>query len=84
MDHRSAGRHHQFPQFCGSTAYRRGGRIELAAVFDALKRKPFVAARGRGARLNGRPITLARRRHSIARCWLPPFRKTSGSGKISI
>ena len=59
MDHRSAGRHHQFPQFCASTAYRRGGRIELAAVFDALKRKLFVAARGRGARLNGRPILLS-------------------------
>jgi myo-inositol-1(or 4)-monophosphatase len=27
-------------------------------MFDALKRELFVAARGRGARLNGRPIEV--------------------------
>jgi myo-inositol-1(or 4)-monophosphatase len=48
---------HGFPQFCVSIAYERRGRVEFAVVFDALKRELFVAARGRGARLNARPIT---------------------------
>ena len=42
-----------------SIAYERCGRLELAVVFDALKRELFVAARGRGARLNGRPIHVS-------------------------
>ena len=50
---------HAFPQFCVSIAYERRGRVELAVVFDALKRELFVAARGRGARLNGRPIHVS-------------------------
>ena len=50
---------HGFPQFCVSIAYERRGRLELAVVFDALKRELFVAARGRGARLNGRPIHVS-------------------------
>ncbi len=50
---------HGFPQFCVSIAYERRGRVELAVVFDALKRELFVAARGRGARLNGRPIHVS-------------------------
>ena len=41
---------HAFPQFCVSIAYERRGRVELAVVFDALKRELFVAARGRGSR----------------------------------
>ncbi len=50
---------HGFPQFCVSIAYERHGRLELAVVFDALKRELFVAARGHGARLNGRPIRVS-------------------------
>ena len=50
---------HGFPQFCESIAYERRGRLELAVVYDALKRELFVAARGRGARLNGRPIRVS-------------------------
>ena len=38
---------HGFPQFC------------VSVVFDALKRELFVAARGRGARLNARPIHVS-------------------------
>src|ERR1700738_5262302 len=51
---------HSYPQFCVSIAYERRGRVELAVVFDALKRELFVAARGRGARLNARPISVSR------------------------
>ncbi|MGA8566806.1 MAG: inositol monophosphatase family protein [Candidatus Binataceae bacterium] len=50
---------HGFPQFCVSIAYERRGRLELAIVFDALKRELFVAARGRGAWLNARPIHVS-------------------------
>jgi myo-inositol-1(or 4)-monophosphatase len=50
---------HGFPQFCVSIAHEHRGRLELALVFDALKRELFVAARGRGARLNGRPIHVS-------------------------
>ncbi|HZO82808.1 MAG TPA: inositol monophosphatase family protein [Candidatus Binataceae bacterium] len=51
---------HGFPQFCVSIAYERRGRVELGVVFDALKRELFVAARGRGARLNGKRIRVSR------------------------
>jgi fructose-1,6-bisphosphatase/inositol monophosphatase family enzyme len=47
---------HGFPQFCVSIAYEHRGRFELAVVYDALKRELFVAARGHGARLNGRYV----------------------------
>jgi myo-inositol-1(or 4)-monophosphatase len=50
---------HAFPQFCVSIAYERRGRVELAVVFDALKRELFFAAHGRGARLNARPIHVS-------------------------
>jgi myo-inositol-1(or 4)-monophosphatase len=51
---------HSFPQFCVSIAYERRGRVELGVIFDALKRELFVAARGRGARLNGRRIQVSK------------------------
>jgi myo-inositol-1(or 4)-monophosphatase len=50
---------HRFPQFCVSIAYEHSGRLELAVVYDALKRELFVAARGRGARLDGRPTHVS-------------------------
>jgi myo-inositol-1(or 4)-monophosphatase len=49
---------HGFPQFCVSIAYEHCVRLVLAVVFDALKRELFVAARGRGARLNGRRVRV--------------------------
>ena len=69
---------HGFPQFCVSIAYERRGRLELAVVYDALKRELFVAARGRGARLNGRPScerdAVARPRATRHRLSLRPAR----------
>jgi len=49
---------HGYPQFCVSIAYERHGRIQLAVILDALKKECFVARRGKGARLNGRPIRV--------------------------
>src|SRR5437899_6230403 len=51
---------HGYPQFCISIAYERRGRIQLAVIFDALKKELFVAARGKGARLNSKPIRVTR------------------------
>src|SRR5229473_7737555 len=50
---------HGFPQFCVSIAYERRGRIQLAVIFDALKRELFVARRGAGASLNRKPIRVS-------------------------
>src|SRR5277367_3293532 len=50
---------HGYPQFCVSIAYERRGRVELGVVFDALKRECFIATRGQGARLNGKPIRVS-------------------------
>ena len=36
---------HGFPQFCVSIAYEHRGRLELAVVFDALKRELFRRVR---------------------------------------
>ncbi len=50
---------HSFPQFCISIAYERRGRIQLAVIFDALKKDLFVARRGAGASLNRKPIRVS-------------------------
>jgi myo-inositol-1(or 4)-monophosphatase len=50
---------HGFPMFCVSIAYQRRGRTQFAVIYDALKKECFVAARGRGARLNGKPIRVS-------------------------
>ena len=50
---------HGFPQFCVSVAYERRGRVQLGVVYDALKKECFVAQRGHGARLNGKPIHVS-------------------------
>src|SRR5689334_7807012 len=50
---------HGFPQFCVSIAYERRGKLQLAVILDALKKECFVARRGKGARLNGRPIRVS-------------------------
>ncbi len=51
---------HGFPQFCVSIGYERRGRMHTAVIYDALKKECFVAHRGRGARLNGKPIHVSR------------------------
>ncbi|HJU27719.1 MAG TPA: inositol monophosphatase family protein [Candidatus Binataceae bacterium] len=51
---------HGFPQFCVSIAYERRGRLHTAVILDAFKKEMFVARRGKGARLNGKPIRVTR------------------------
>jgi myo-inositol-1(or 4)-monophosphatase len=50
---------HGFPAFAVSIAYERRGRVEIAVVFDAFHKQCFTARRGKGARLNGRPIRVS-------------------------
>jgi myo-inositol-1(or 4)-monophosphatase len=50
---------HGFPQFCVSIAYELRGRVQLGVVYDALKKECFIAQRGHGARLNGKPIRVS-------------------------
>ena len=50
---------HGYPQFCVSIAYERRGRVQFGIVFDALKKECFIAQRGQGARLNGKPIRVS-------------------------
>jgi len=51
---------HGYPQFCVSIAYEKRGRLQTGVIFDAFKRELFVAHRGKGARLNGKPIRVTR------------------------
>lgn len=47
------------PSCCVAVAYAHGGLTQAAAVYDAFRDELFTAERGRGARLNGRPIAVA-------------------------
>ena len=51
---------HGYPQFCVSIAYERRGRLQSAVIFDAFKKEAFTAHRGKGARLNGKPMKSER------------------------
>jgi hypothetical protein len=66
-----------------SIAYERRGRVELALVFDALKRELFVARPWCAAQRMADP----RERDAVARpraTWPPPFPTTKVSGAVSI
>ena len=49
---------HGLPIFCASLALEVDGRLEIGAVFDPNRQELFVAERGGGARLNGRPFSV--------------------------
>jgi len=53
---------HGFPAFCVSIAYEHRGRVEVGVVFDALHKDMFSARRGKGAKLNGKPIHVSKAR----------------------
>jgi myo-inositol-1(or 4)-monophosphatase len=50
---------HSFLQFCISIAYERRRRVQLGVIFDAWKKELFLARRGGGAALNGKPIHVS-------------------------
>lgn len=51
---------HGYPAYCVSIALFRGNTPLVATVYDPVAEECFVAAVGRGARCNGRPIRVSR------------------------
>ena len=51
---------HGLPIFCASLALEIDGRGEIGAIYDPNRKELFVAERGGGAFLNGRPIRVSR------------------------
>ncbi|MCS7157088.1 MAG: inositol monophosphatase [Blastocatellia bacterium] len=51
---------HGYPFFCVALALEYQGEIVLGVVYDPLREELFVAERGAGATLNGRPIRVSR------------------------
>jgi myo-inositol-1(or 4)-monophosphatase len=50
---------HGLPIFCSSLALEIDGRGEIGAIYDPTRKELFVAERGGGAFLNGRPIQVS-------------------------
>ena len=50
---------HGYPRFCVSIGIEHRGAAAVGVVFDPLLDECFVATRGEGARLNGRPIAVS-------------------------
>jgi myo-inositol-1(or 4)-monophosphatase len=50
---------HGLPFFCASLALEIDRTIEVAAVYDPMRRELFTAERGRGAWVNGRPLRVS-------------------------
>ncbi len=50
---------HSYPQFSVSLALARAGELQLGLVCDPTRDELFVARRGAGATLNGRPIRVS-------------------------
>src|SRR5262245_60881572 len=50
---------HHIPIFCVSIAYAYKGKLTFGAVYDPMRDEMFLAERGRGATLNGKPIRVS-------------------------
>jgi myo-inositol-1(or 4)-monophosphatase len=50
---------HHIPIFCVSIAYAARGTLSLGAVYDPMRDEMFLAERGKGAYLNGRPLRVS-------------------------
>ncbi len=51
---------HTIPHFCISIAYARSGQVATGAVFDPVRGEMFTAVEGKGAFLNGVPISVSK------------------------
>ncbi len=51
---------HGYPVFCVSVAYEKEGQVDVGVIVDPLRREVFVAERGQGVTLNGRPARVSR------------------------
>jgi myo-inositol-1(or 4)-monophosphatase len=50
---------HHIPIFCVSIGYAAHGTLSLGAVYDPMRDEMFLAERGQGASLNGRPLRVS-------------------------
>jgi myo-inositol-1(or 4)-monophosphatase len=50
---------HHIPIFCVSIGYAAHGTVKLGAVYDPMRDEMFLAERGMGAFLNGRPLHVS-------------------------
>lgn len=50
---------HHIPIFCVSIGYAFRGTLTLGAVYDPMRDEMFLAERGKGASLNGRPVRVS-------------------------
>jgi myo-inositol-1(or 4)-monophosphatase len=50
---------HTFPVACVSIAYEDNGNIQAGGVYDPFRDELFLAERGKGATLNGKPIHVS-------------------------
>ncbi len=56
---------HKLPHACVSIGLEEDGRMRAGGVFDPFRKELFLAVRGKGARLNGRPIRVSRTKRLI-------------------
>ncbi|HZR47836.1 MAG TPA: inositol monophosphatase family protein [Candidatus Manganitrophaceae bacterium] len=50
---------HAFPFFCVSIALEIRGKVALGVVYDPIRKECFFAEKGKGAFLNGKPISVS-------------------------
>jgi myo-inositol-1(or 4)-monophosphatase len=50
---------HAFPFFCVSIGLEIKGKVVLGVVYDPLRKELFLAEKGKGAYLNGKPISVS-------------------------
>ena len=50
---------HGYPCFCVSIALERDGQLEIGVVYDPMRDEMFLAERGKGAYLNGKPLRVS-------------------------
>ena len=62
----TAGYIHGTPRWCVSIAFVLAGVIEIGVIYAPVTDGLFIARRGRGAQMNGRPIQVSGLRHGAA------------------
>ncbi|HNF59734.1 MAG TPA: inositol monophosphatase family protein [Elusimicrobiota bacterium] len=56
---------HRMPISCVSIGLEKDGRVLMGGVYDPFRDEEFIAVRGRGATLNGRPLHVSKTDHLI-------------------
>lgn len=76
---------HGYPQFSISIALQQGQRVVLGVVYDVMRDDLYVAERGQGATLNGRPIRVSHTpdlAHSLLVTGFPYDRQTDPNNNL--